>query len=372
MKNLFDYKDFLKEKNVFLNEAKKANPLGLFKNDVKNILDDMFAKVKKPIYKYDSDGFPTEVEFEIVEDDFKVGYKKLENEFSEGVLKKREYVPVLSFEEKEEEGNDSSKIYKIKFKIDKENSNPESKKVDRSENLDKDSDEQLLTKLKSKKTTDVVKEKIMKLLTKRDVKYKNPFDEEDDTKSDEELAKEAEKLASSTKVTVKKGKEKVTESLEKCEKECQCNEEELNEGLLGKLGKIFSRKEYDKTLDYVMNSLDGDCTKEKVKDALSNMVFHKITKNAIKDDSTIMKSLEDEIYKDCKKKCDSNESVFGTEEWNKKYGVKIEKEETEISLNSLVNETIKIQKIDEFSLNEKINQVIEDNIIPSLLETKKK
>ncbi len=180
----------------------------------------------------------------------------------------------------------------------------------------------------------------------------------------------------------------------KCEKACQCTETvvesiepiiesviescecDLNEGLLGKIEKLISKKEYDKTLDHVMSKLeDDDCTKENVKKAMSNMVFSKLTKNAIDDDSMFMKSLIDEIYKDCKKECDkkSNESiVFGTDEWNKKYGVKVDKEETKTSLKSVVNETVKIKNIEEFSLNEKVNQIIDENKIQNDLNTIKK
>lgn len=79
--------------------------------------------------------------------------------------------------------------------------------------------------------------------------------------------------------------------------------EKVNEGLIGKIAKILSKKEYDKTLKFVIDEIDGDCTKAEIKEVLSNMVFNKITKKAFKDDSMLMKSLVEELYKDCKKEC---------------------------------------------------------------------
>jgi len=399
MKNLFSYKNFINEKNEILNEAKKSNPLNAFKKDVKGLLDDMFAKVKKPEYKYNDAGFPTEVEFEIDRNDFIVDYKRIDTEFSEGVLKKREFVPVLVFDEKEEEGKD--KTYKITFKIEKEAVEHKGKEEKpRSEQLERDSDEQLLAKLKSKKVTDENKEKIMKLLKDRDVKFKNPFDDEDD-KPDSEKEKEAEKAAAKeakkeakkdaknesfhmpdgTPIPVDKNhqpiKEEKKEEVEECdckkkkEKECDCKDEDdkVNEGLLGKIAKLLSKKEYDKTV----NACSNCETKEDVKDVLSNMIFSKVTKKSLDDDSKMFNSLVDEVYKDCKKKEKKNESVvFGTEEWNQKYGIKVEKEEVKVkSFDSLVNETLNNNDVEYTSLNEKINNTLEDND-PKALETIKK
>ena len=99
MKNLFKFNAFVSETKKTINEAKKSDLKGLFNKDVKNILDDMFAKVKKPKYEYNKEGYPIEVEFEIDKADFFIEYKTLTSDFSEGVLKKREYIPVLTFDQ---------------------------------------------------------------------------------------------------------------------------------------------------------------------------------------------------------------------------------------------------------------------------------
>jgi len=497
MKNLFSYKAFKDVKSLNeakINEAKKKTSMvSLFKKDVKGILDDMFAQVKKPEYEFDEEGYPTKVEFEINDSDFGVSYSDLKCEFSEGVANKRDYEPVLVFDEKEEEGKDDKK-YKISFKIKKE----KTKLSDHKERpITKDSDKQLKDKLKDAKVSDSEKEKIMDILKDRGVEYKNPFDDEDDDKkSDEDKAKEAEKAAKKkeekekdkkknesveeteenevnegflgkvakflskkeyvktldhvksgleddftkedveklvngmvfSKIT-KKGlkddkaifkslvdelykdckKETKNESIEtekiddgKCEKcdcepcecdpniieekkeeKCECEAEkekkcdcetEVNEGFMGKIAKILSKKEYDKTVEYVKNNCE-DITKETVKDCLSNMVFSKITKKALKEDSKLMNSLVDEIVKDCKKETkEVKESIikFGSPEWNKKFGVEVKEDEKEVSLNELVNETVKIKKVEYKSLNETINQVYLDNeVIPSLKTFKK-
>lgn len=187
----------------FINEAKKKDPLTQFKADVKGILNDMFAFVKKIKYEYDNEGYPVEVEFEIDKADFGVDYDDLKNDFTEGVLSKRDSVPVLKFDEKEEEKEKSNNVYKIKFKISKETKKVKAEKTEKTEKEErkttKDSDEQLLAKLKSKKTSDKEKEKIIVVLKKRDVKFKNPFDE-DYTKSDDDIEKEAIKKAKEEKV----------------------------------------------------------------------------------------------------------------------------------------------------------------------------
>lgn len=185
----------LYSRDEFVNEAKQNNStLAQFKKDIKNILEDMFAFAKKPKYVFGDDGFPTSVEFEIDTNDYKIDYSKedLKNEFTEGVLKKRTNIPVLKFDSKDEDKE--KEIYKIKFKISKENVSKEEKE-EKDRPLTKDSDEQLLSKLKSKKTSDNDKEKIMDILKDRGVDYKNPFDEDEDSKSDEEMDKEAEKGA---------------------------------------------------------------------------------------------------------------------------------------------------------------------------------
>ena len=182
---IFSYSDFS-------NEAKKEeNPVSLFNKDVKGLLDDMFAKVKKPKYEYDSDGYAKKVEFEIEKSDFEIDYDgEMENEFSEGVLKKRDFVPVLVFSNKEESEKGGS--YEIEFKIKKQKVDIKvNKEEERSLQFGRDSDEQLLKKLKSRKMSDANKEKVMDELKDRGVDFKNPFDEEDEESFD--IEKEADK-----------------------------------------------------------------------------------------------------------------------------------------------------------------------------------
>lgn len=188
----------------FINEAKKQDPLTLFKKDVENIIDDMFLQAKKPKYEYDDDGYPKSVEFEVVYNDWFCDYdEELKNEFTEGVLKKREYEPSLVFDSKRQEGNDKNvnkNKYFIKFKIKKvkvdEKAIEKSKEKKRSEHFEKDSDEQLLKKLRSKRVSDANKEKIMDILKDRGVDYKNPFEEEDEyDMTEEEMMKKAEMAA---------------------------------------------------------------------------------------------------------------------------------------------------------------------------------
>ena len=194
---IFSYSDFS-------NEAKKEeNPVSLFNKDVKGLLDDMFAKVKKPKYEYDSDGYAKKVEFEIEKSDFEIDYDgEMENEFSEGVLKKRDFVPVLVFSNKEESEKGGS--YEIEFKIKKQKVDIKvNKEEERSLQFGRDSDEQLLKKLKSRKMSDANKEKVMDELKDRGVDFKNPFDEEDEESFD--IEKEADKTFKKKDKKVKSG-----------------------------------------------------------------------------------------------------------------------------------------------------------------------
>ena len=466
MKNLSNYKDFINE-----SKRKEIDSVSLFKKDVDSIINDMFEQAKKKKFEYDVDGFPTSVEFEVVYNDWFCEYDDpLKNEFSEGVLKKREFEPVMVFVSKDQEGKDKDKdknIYKLKFKIKKEKVDHEailkSNDKKRSEQFEKDSDEQLLKKLKSNKISDLNKEKIMDILKDRGVDYKNPFEEEDDDISEEDIfdmiwknelkkskkknesleflnesqmnnlsliAQESESFDEFRLSVMKEYPELFKGSIEeqeevnnwleniyeqdiieegkkscgcgdpkpktepkKCDKcgkeECECDKgepkkcecgkqdcvkcnESLNEGLLGKLAKFFSKAEYEKTLKHCLNACKEECTKEKVKNAMKNMVFSKITKKSLDEDSKLMNSLVDEIYKDCKKEMTKKES-FGSEEWQKKYGVEIKEEKSEPCLECIVNETLKIKKVDDMeSLNDIFNKVYEENKIVENLNTIKK
>lgn len=473
MKNLFSYKDFL-------GEAKKSTtPLSLFKKDVDSIISDMFLQAKKQKYEYDSDGFPTSVEFEVVYNDWFCKYDdELKNEFTEGVLKKRDFQPVFVYSSKNQEGKDKDtdkNTYTLKFKIKKEKVDQEElakgEEKKRAEHFEKDSDDQLLKKLKSKKISDANKTKIMNILKNRGVDYKNPFDEDEDASmSEEEMAKQAEKEAKDKKekdakknesyqlnesamgtasiiaqesetfedfkiemrkefpdlfrnmsnesqielddwlntlydsakvdeqqneildkehlaeakkecTTEKckcgkgeKGKcECETEEGEKCEcgkPECKKCNESVNEGLIGKIAKFLSKAEYEKTLKHVLSACEGEgeCTKECIKKSLKGMVFNKLTKKAFDEDSKLIDSLTEELLKDCKKEISKKES-FGSKEWQEKYSVNIKEEKEEVCLNCLVNETLKIKKVEDMeNLNDVFNKVYEDNKVVENLE----
>lgn len=234
MKNLLNYKNFVGEK-FQINEAKQTTPEALFNKDVKNLLFDMFAKVKNPEFEYDKDGYPTKVEFEIVEDDFKVDYdEELKNEFTEGVLKKREYEPILIFDEKEQEGTENNKVFKIKFKIKKADveKNIVVEEGPRSKNFKKDSDEQLLKKLKSKKFNDKDKDKIIVILKDRGVKYDDPFKADIEKEiTDEEMDKKAVAKAKTIKESLEiENFDEYSKKKEECDcvkkKEWNCVKEE--------------------------------------------------------------------------------------------------------------------------------------------------
>ena len=182
MKNLKSYTDFV-------NEAKKTTN-GLFKSDVDELLNNYFVKVKNTKYKY-KDEYVSEVEFNVIKDDFIIEYKTLNTDFdSEVVLNKRKFVPVLIFVDKNEVLEDGKKAFKMIFKVDKEDvSDVKIEKVEKKKDAFKeDSDKSLLKKLKSRNTPDYTKEDIMDELKSRGVDFKNPFEfDDDDDKANESI-----------------------------------------------------------------------------------------------------------------------------------------------------------------------------------------
>ncbi|NPV13245.1 MAG: hypothetical protein HPY57_15910 [Ignavibacteria bacterium] len=433
MKFLFDYENFI-------SEAKKSvTTLSLFKKDVENIINDMFLVAKKPKYEYDDEGFPISVEFEVIYNDWFCKYDdELKNDFSEGVLKKRDFEPSLVYLSKNQEGKDKDKDknkYTIKFKIKKLKVDKEAIKKreekKRSEQFERDSDDhpfeeddeyemseeemakqaEKAAKLKEKKNKSFLNEGHMsnihiianeagsfenfkiEMMKEYPDLFRKSIGEQD--KLNDWLKTVYEESIEDEGITEKKkdcgcGKPKAIEN-EKCEKcgkkECECGEskkcecgkpdcikcnESLNEGFLGKIAKILSRKEYDKAVNHVLDNCDGECTKEKVKDALKGMLFDKLTKKKLEEDGKLMASLIDEIYKDVKKKLETKES-FGSKEWQEKYGVSIKEEKEEACLKCIVNETLKIKKVDEIeTLNDVFNKVYEENKVVENLNTIKK
>lgn len=101
------------DKNKFINEAKTKNDLSIFKKDIETILDDLFVKAKHIEYSYDEDGYPDEVTFSVVRTDYVITYKKLKNDFSDGVIAKRKFEPELEFMEKYVDDNGYNLVFKI-------------------------------------------------------------------------------------------------------------------------------------------------------------------------------------------------------------------------------------------------------------------
>lgn len=163
----------IKNYSNFLNEAKAPNYLNLFKKDIKNIIDDMFDQAKSPKYSYDNEGYPNEVEFEIVKNDYIISYDKpLKNEYSLGVLKKRNFEPELSFIEKYEDETGYHIIFEIN-KLEIDTSGMKSRKFD----FEKDSSNQLIKKLK-KEEFKAYYDEIQDILDERGVDF--DFNEEED------------------------------------------------------------------------------------------------------------------------------------------------------------------------------------------------
>jgi len=109
MKKIYDFKLFLESKQESSDVRK----------EVKKIVSEMFAVGKGITFSGDQNGNPEFVDFEINEDDFKLDYKgeDMKLDYSEGVLKKREFEVSLKFDSKYKEGDKNSPIYKIRFKI---------------------------------------------------------------------------------------------------------------------------------------------------------------------------------------------------------------------------------------------------------------
>lgn len=182
--------------NFGLNEAKKeTSPLDLFKKDVKSLIDDMFASSKKVKYDFDKAGFPAHVEFEIEKSDFKVDYdKEIRAEYSEGVIKKREFEAILEFDDKWEEKKGEKNVFMISFDIKKEKIDPEKYKKEekqRKYNFKKDSDEQLKKKIQSDKFTEEEKDEMIEILVDRGVEYEKDDKDEENEETEEEMDKKA-------------------------------------------------------------------------------------------------------------------------------------------------------------------------------------
>jgi len=108
MERIYDFSLFL--------EA-KAPTVGV-EREAKKIIGEMFAFAKNMKFSGDQNGEPEFIEFEVDENDYKLGYdEELKMEYSENVLKKRKYQVSLKFKSKSKEGTEEKPIYKIKFKI---------------------------------------------------------------------------------------------------------------------------------------------------------------------------------------------------------------------------------------------------------------
>jgi hypothetical protein len=172
--------------DTFINESKKSDKpvsdnneeyIKLFIKDIEETVN-IFDKMKNIEYTYDKEGYPKLIEFEISKQDYSLKYdEELVPEYTEGVAKKRKYLPILIFNEKFIKDKDDEKIYKINFKIKKE-------KVDFKKdeenifNPKEESTERLFRKLENKKFFDF-RQDIIKELKKRGEDVEDYLDDED-------------------------------------------------------------------------------------------------------------------------------------------------------------------------------------------------
>jgi len=113
MKKIYNFQEFV-------NEAKKQwTDEERVMDGVKNILDGSFAFAKKPQYKYDKKGFPTEVTFMVDKEDYKLDWKDepLKTDYdSEIVALKHVFEVALNFKNKEEKDDKMYMTFTIKHK----------------------------------------------------------------------------------------------------------------------------------------------------------------------------------------------------------------------------------------------------------------
>lgn len=174
MKNLYDYREFVNEAKK---KAKEMTDQERVMDGVKNILDGNFAFAKKPEYKNNKDGFPTQVKFLVDENDYKLKWDKetLKTEFSDVVALKHIYDVEMKFVSKEKTEDDKFwMVFDIKFK-----------KVSEKEKLPKWREE---VKSKKKKDEDDEEE-----TGSKDEEWYGKEDEEEE--DEEEMKKKATKAA---------------------------------------------------------------------------------------------------------------------------------------------------------------------------------
>jgi len=422
MKNLYGYKDFFNESKKDNKSENISNDAKNFNADAKNLMADMFDTIKKLEYAYDDSGFAIEVTFKISDKEYNLDYstENIEYEYDDILRTKREFLPILVFVKKLDDNFITFEIKKEEVDKDKY----EKDKKNKTENVKNVPDNKLLNLLKSKKIEDSYKEKIIDELIQRGVDYDDPFEEKDDSMSEEDIEKLANKEAKKKKKTnesVQNSEEYYKEnrdenhidellsdmglepimntqyqedfensdlfSADMTDEEYanaaaeyinsvknideQKNDKPIVEGFIGKIAKFLNKSEYEKTLNYVKDCCKEDCTKDDIKACINKMVFSKITKKELSDDSSLMTSLVDELYKDFKKNCEKCES-FGTPEWAKKYGIILEEEKKEYSLEYMVNESLNIKPENDQTLEDIFNKIYEEYKLPRTLETIKK
>lgn len=111
MKNVLDFTSFINE-----NKEDKSS-FEYIHEDIMNIIDIMFIEPKSIQFKVDKKFIseeeflkkkknPKSVKFQITDKDYSVGYPQpLNNDYSKGVLKKRDYDVTLLFHNKWQEGD---------------------------------------------------------------------------------------------------------------------------------------------------------------------------------------------------------------------------------------------------------------------------
>ena len=396
MKNLKSYTDFV-------NEAKKTTN-GLFKSDVDELLNNYFVKVKNTKYKY-KDEYVSEVEFNVIKDDFIIEYKTLNTDFdSEVVLNKRKFVPVLIFVDKNEVLEDGKKAFKMIFKVDKEDvSDVKIEKVEKKKDAFKeDSDKSLLKKLKSRNTPDYTKEDIMDELKSRGVDFKNPFEfDDDDDKANESIEDydNDDDFLNSPEYFVETyfngNFSQLRDMLEEFKEDGRMKELNI---YLDEIGNteiknwIIENEESDDIIEtptyehedeeyldspeyFVETYINGNFSQ--LRDMLKR--FKKIGK--IKELNTYLNDIDNTKIKNWViDNIGNNESVlesvkveetiikFGSDEWNKKYNIILEEEKKEKSFEELVSESL-VKKVDnEETLSESFNKIFEESK-PKPIET---
>jgi len=113
MKNVYSFSQFLNEKKDVKKDVKKE-----IEKDAKKIATEMFDRTGNLHFEYSKDGMPKSIIFNVTKKDFDLDYDQLLSiDYSENVLKKREYKVELKFNNKNVEKNGNKEKLVMKFDI---------------------------------------------------------------------------------------------------------------------------------------------------------------------------------------------------------------------------------------------------------------